>query len=268
MIVDVPEIARENGLNRDAETSDYEPPKTITDEAITIYLALLLMWRKRFKESLDSYQPWVRNPDGSLSGGIRRSPLTDVDLEYRDVLLYQTDRLKKWVSRVDGWNANKVVSATASAAGVNVSPYMRLIDVREALEAAIESSVSLIGSMQADMKSKVEAIMFDAIANRRNKKFITDELSKALNIGKRRAGRIAADQTHKLNIALTAQRNIALGIDSFVWVARRDDRVRPLHRHYNGKIYKWNSPPSDGLPGWSYNCRCVARSIIKGKKNG
>lgn len=263
MIVDVPELAKEAGVKRDVETSDYEPPKTITDEAVAIYLALLLMWRKRFKDSLESYQPWVRNPDGSLSGGIKKSPMTDIDAEYRGVVLYQAEKLEKWVSRVDGWNAKKVVTATSGAVGVNVSPYMRLIDVQEALEAAIQSSVSLIGSMQADMKSKVEAIMFDAIANRRNKKYITDELAKALEITKKRARRIAGDQTHKLNIALTAQRNIALGIEEFVWVSRRDDRVRPLHRHYNGKVYRWNSPPADGLPGWSYNCRCVAKSVIK-----
>lgn len=70
-----------------------------------------------------------------------------------------------------------------------------------------------------------------------------------------------------------------LGCDRYMWVTAKDDRVRPCHASFDGKIFKWDSPPeiwqmSGGRrvytgrhchPGQDYNCRCVALSVYNKK---
>lgn len=57
----------------------------------------------------------------------------------------------------------------------------------------------------------------------------------------------------------------AAGFDKFVWQTRADSRVRDLHRHLNGTVWRYDDPPvidertgQKGLPGETYNCRCEA----------
>ena len=62
---------------------------------------------------------------------------------------------------------------------------------------------------------------------------------------------------------VTEIRQTAAGIDEYIWDANDDEVTRPLHREYDGKVFKWSSPPKDGHPGHAYGCRCSARPNIK-----
>jgi SPP1 gp7 family putative phage head morphogenesis protein len=57
-------------------------------------------------------------------------------------------------------------------------------------------------------------------------------------------------------------RQRALGIDSYVWRSRGDDKVRHLHADYDGQAFDWENPPDDGHPGQAYNCRCFAEPLL------
>jgi SPP1 gp7 family putative phage head morphogenesis protein len=62
---------------------------------------------------------------------------------------------------------------------------------------------------------------------------------------------------------VTEIRQTAAGIDEYIWDANDDEVTRPLHREYDGKVFRWDSPPKDGHPGHAYGCRCSARPNIK-----
>lgn len=47
--------------------------------------------------------------------------------------------------------------------------------------------------------------------------------------------------------------------NAFEWVTMGDNKVRPAHRALSGKVFKLDNPPSEGMPGEPYNCRCVAK---------
>lgn len=74
--------------------------------------------------------------------------------------------------------------------------------------------------------------------------------------------------TNETNIALAEVKRAmyqAAGFDKFVWQSRADLRVRDLHRHLNGTVWRYDDPPvidertgQRGLPGETYNCRCEA----------
>ena len=57
----------------------------------------------------------------------------------------------------------------------------------------------------------------------------------------------------------------AMGFSKFIWQTRADSRVRDLHQHLNGTVWRYDDPPvidertgQKGLPGETFNCRCIA----------
>lgn len=74
---------------------------------------------------------------------------------------------------------------------------------------------------------------------------------------------IARDQTAKLNAYLDRLRQEQAGIEKYRWLTSRDERVRDRHRQYEGQIYSWDKPPSDGHPGEAVQCRCLAIAIVE-----
>ena len=74
---------------------------------------------------------------------------------------------------------------------------------------------------------------------------------------------IARDQTTKAIGALTEIRQTSLGLTQYRWLTQGDSDVRPTHAAMNGQIvYDWASPPSEGHPGPTINCRCTAQAIV------
>jgi len=43
----------------------------------------------------------------------------------------------------------------------------------------------------------------------------------------------------------------------YIWRTKQDDKVRPKHEFFEGKIFHIDVSPSIGHPGDDYNCRCV-----------
>lgn len=50
----------------------------------------------------------------------------------------------------------------------------------------------------------------------------------------------------------------AAGRTQYRWRTQRDERVRKAHRLREGRVFKWDEPPTDGHPGTPFGCRCWA----------
>lgn len=224
----------------------------------------------RHIESTPTLQQWYVPSGGLREWRVSIDPFTSANPVGRSTggivgerLIYQTEKLGRWVTKVGEWHGQKTISSVLSATGVEIRPYIRLSDVQGLLDESIRANAALISSVNADNAARVEEIVRDAFTNRRTKKWLTDQLAHALGITKRRARIIAGDQLHKLNLTLTAYRNQELGIDSYIWRTMRDDRVRKLHADREGKTFQWAQPPSDGHPGYPIACRCHADPILE-----
>ncbi|ATS92165.1 putative head morphogenesis protein [Sinorhizobium phage HMSP1-Susan] len=188
--------------------------------------------------------------------------IDQIDRDVNNRVFYQTEKLGRWVTRQGETHTHKTIASAKSATGVDVSPYLRMSDIRETLNNSIQVNVDLIRGLDADTKRRVENIIFDGIAMRRNQKYITKALAQALGRSQRKARIIARDQTHKLNSLLTRLRNEQLGVDAYIWRTMRDDRVRKAHADREGKVFRWQDPPPDGHPGYPINCRCHSEAVL------
>lgn len=265
MKIDLAELARENGDRRPrAVMRPIEPTQALEDDLLRIYMESVRMWRRTVREVL--LPLWEKPPslvqDEAPTARQVERLINQADREINDRVIYQTERLGRWVTNVNKWHRQRTITAAKSATGVDISPFIRLGDVRELLDRSIDDNVSLIKNVNADTKRRVEQVMFDGFARRRTKREMTRELAKAMGITQRRARNIVTDQMHKLNSQLTQYRNEQMGISAYIWITRRDERVRHAHRLRQGKTFRWSKPPFDGHPGYPIMCRCSAESII------
>lgn len=137
------------------------------------------------------------------------------------------------------------------------------LNVRPKVEAAIVSNAELIKTMPAQFVEKVKGIVLNGATQGRRYEDIARDLQKQIDISERRAKFIARDQMASLNAVITEAKQTALGITEYEWITAGDERVRPEHQAQNGKVYKWSDPPATGHPGEDFNCRCIARPIIR-----
>jgi hypothetical protein len=71
------------------------------------------------------------------------------------------------------------------------------------------------------------------------------------------------------NAAIRRERSMAMGIESYRWVAVDVHGTCEVAARNNGKVFRYDAPPPDGHPGegqcgspdW---CRCVPRPVIPG----
>lgn len=73
---------------------------------------------------------------------------------------------------------------------------------------------------------------------------------------------LARQGTAQLATKITQGRARAAGHDAFEWSTAGDSRVRPEHAALDGQIFEWAKPPSEGLPGDAFGCRCRALPVV------
>lgn len=237
------------------------PPATLEGELYRIILVVVASIAETYRDLAKEYElPPAITVDRTPS---QMAAIMDRLFRRADeTLVYQTEKLGLWVTRVGKWHGEKTISGVKSALGVDIEPFMRLSQIAQPLGEAIENNVSLIRGLTARSRARAENIIWQGFVQRKPKSWVAGELAKALRITKKHAAFIARDQTEKLNGALTLIRNKQLGIERYIWITRRDDRVRPAHRARHGKAFSWDRPPPDGHPGIPINCRCVAQAIL------
>lgn len=75
------------------------------------------------------------------------------------------------------------------------------------------------------------------------------------------AANIAREEIANANAGLSERRILSAGIRQYRWHTMRDERVRPTHRDNEGKVFRFDKPPSTGNPGHERGCRCWAEPV-------
>lgn len=123
-------------------------------------------------------------------------------------------------------------------------------------------NISLVQNAARDYADSVAEIFGDPS----NFGLRVEELAQMLfdkgGVSESRAELIARDQSLKFLGQVNETRQVAAGVDSYVWSTSNDDRVRDDHAILEGETFAWSSPPGPGHPGEDFQCRCVAVPVI------
>lgn len=100
---------------------------------------------------------------------------------------------------------------------------------------------------------------------------LANEIEWRLDVTRGKAELLARDQVYTLDAQITAHRQQAAGIKSYIWTTQRDDRVRESHEELDGEEFYWDDPPivddEPAHPGWPINCRCRAFPVLPDSTN-
>lgn len=175
-------------------------------------------------------------------------------------------RLERWAARVERVQRGKWRSAVLTATGVDIGTMLGAGEVRDTLGAAIERNVSLVKSVSEQARSRIGEAVFQGLTQRKPAADVARDIAGAVDMGKRRARNIAADQLTKLSSSLSAERRRQAGIDTWEWVHSGKAHPREEHEARNGKRYSDNpadnAPPPADRPGELPFCGCSERAVL------
>lgn len=132
----------------------------------------------------------------------------------------------------------------------------------------VQENLDYISNIDEQTKQKIKTMLTGKIVGNVNRRELSKELiaeiEKITQFERNRAVLIARDQVGKLNGRLMQYRQTHAGITQYKWSSSHDQRVRPSHQEYDGKIYDWegNNTAPEGSPGIPIRCRCVAIPVI------
>lgn len=164
---------------------------------------------------------------------------------------------QQFAARTSTWQRLQLAKQVRAAVGVDLF----VVDpaaLTEAFNAWVENQVDFFQDLATDTARQVQLEASRAITDGLSTREVTDNLAKRFGFAENRARLIARDQIGKLYGQINAQRQQALGVDTFIWRTVQDRRVRPEHTGREGREFKFSDPPSDGIPGEPVQCRCFA----------
>jgi SPP1 gp7 family putative phage head morphogenesis protein len=142
--------------------------------------------------------------------------------------------------------------------GFTVPDVKLSIDELATLQAQVDEAIKKnVAEAALELAAQIEANRANGANLERLRELINIHFEKL----KKRAKSIAEHQT-ALFIAKERERLYkSLGINSYIWQTRLDDRVRPDHRVLEGNQFSWDSPPvtnratgAHNHPGEDFNC--------------
>ena len=102
-----------------------------------------------------------------------------------------------------------------------------------------------------------------------NKLDLIKMIEEEWEVSRNKAKFLARQETSLFLSKFRRERSLEAGVQRYKWSTSHDERVRTRHKHLDGKIFFYGSPPIVDLktgrreePGEDYNCRCVAIPIL------
>ena len=188
------------------------------------------------------------------------------------------DKLQKIADRTVKMSVSEWKRVVHQTLGVNIlDDYYLGGFFRDNLTSWVKGNVSLIKSIPQDMLMRVEGIIEQGYLNGMSNTAIGRQIQGVYGTERKRAQFIARDQVASLSAGITKKQHEDAGVDSYIWSASRDARVRDCHNDFDGKQYKWSEPPEDYYetksrgrvytgsrynPGEGIGCRCVALPVF------
>lgn len=161
----------------------------------------------------------------------------------------------------------------------NVKPPINTIWYDTIIADFINKNINLIKGLTDELRKKTYDTIYQGLSKRMTTEQIAGELSK---LNKQfegyRSRLIARDQVSKYYGDMEKLRQKDIGIDKYIWITERDEKVRPKHASLDGMYCRWDNDSvySDdgenwenrtgnmfiGIPGEDINCRCHSTPVI------
>ena len=253
------------------------PPATMATSLYrAVYRPIVLAWEGAIPRILAEYER-------SLAEMVTDSPadlsalLDGLAEELRRLVLDLTPSLREFVLRVETWTRGRWRGAVLSATGIDLGTLLGPLDARITVETAIERNVALVRDVSDQARGRIADAVFRGLNQRRPARDVAKDIREAVDMGRRRAVRIASHQLSSVSAELADERRREAGLDVWKWRHSGKLHPRPHHKARDGKLYSENSarvgteiegqtvltpPEPDDWPGRPPFCGCRSQSVM------
>lgn len=239
-----------------------EPTVAQRGDLQRIYMRIVRRWQQAYRETIApvyerSLSELVTDDADDLTATIAAT-----EAQIAALAAAAGVTLREFVAEIERWHRRRYAQAFTPA-GVQIGTLMGAGDVRQTLQAVIAENVSLIRSLNDQMRNGIEGAVFRGLQNRTPAREVASEIRKLAGIGRRRAELIAADQLAKLTSRLDEERQRQSGLSKFKWKHSGKTNYRPEHLARDGKTFEWGKGVGvSDPPGKAIRCGCRAQAIV------
>jgi len=130
----------------------------------------------------------------------------------------------------------------------------------------LDDQVALIKSIPLDAAKRVHELTLKGLEDSTRASEVAAQIMRSGEVSRSKAMLIARTEVARTGSLLTEARAKHVGSEGYIWQTSRDGDVRQSHKEMQGKIVKWNDPPTlDGMTGHAGcfpNCRCWAQVLL------
>jgi SPP1 gp7 family putative phage head morphogenesis protein len=262
MPFNLPAIARQRGVRRDITLRPIFTTKAQASDLAALYIPVVRVWQDAIPRILAGYDPAPLGDaltTDSVTG--MRQAIDAADNEVSRLVITITGQIRDWAARIERYHRGKWIGAVLTATSVDLGTVLTALPVQETLEAFLERNVALVKDVSAQTRGRISETVFREYQRRTPIRKVAKQLDETTGLGRKRARRIAQDQTVKLAAALDHERQVEAGVEQFKWRHSGKRHPREDHVARNGKVYDWSKPPAD-TPGELPYCGCVAQAYL------
>lgn len=232
-------------------------------DLLNIYMRVVRQWGRLIPERImplyeRSVAEAVRDSPDEVQGGVDA-----VSAAMSRLVLALDANLEDWVVRVEQWHRQRFATSFTPV-GVRLDTMMGRSDVATTLQAVLNENMSLVRSLDDQLRNGISGSVFRGLANRSPSSDVAREIRKVAAVARSRAELIAADQLQKLTARLDQERQEQVGIEKFQWAHSGKKHPRQEHLARNGIVYRWDSAVAKSdPPGRAIRCGCRARAVLE-----
>lgn len=235
------------------------------DELAMLYLEVVRGWQGAIREQvLPVYERSVAaltRDETPVTFGLSAILQVVADTMGR-VTISLRPRVLRWLVDFGSWHTNRFAQTIQAASGIDVRYIMSPTEIAQAIDVALERNMALLSDLNEQTRGRVAAQIWQGISLQMPRDQMARELAKVTGMARKRARRIAVDQTAKMGAALDEIRRQEAGLDEFKWRHSGKLHPRDWHKARDGKIYRDGEIPAGDMAGIPPFCGCKTQPWI------
>lgn len=235
-------------------------------ELAAIYLRPVAVWERAVERLTQQYARALSVADGLVRDDAEwLKEIIDAILGEVTAEIRLTEALfRGWLNSMVRWHTSRIVSGLRYAADVDLSFQLQEVDMAETLEELLARNVGLVRSVSDSTRDRISDIVYRGLTARTPTREVGRQIREATGLSRKRALRIAADQTNKVSAALDRQRMRQLGFTGGIWRHSGKLHYRPEHKARDGKFFLWEDPVMKAdPPGYAPFCGCAFQASME-----
>jgi hypothetical protein len=273
MPFDLPQLARRNSRRRNVTLRPIVPTSAQATDIARIIAPAWRIWAENVERIMAEYDPKPLGDGLTLDSPDAIQRILDaIGGEFLTRLVAEiTPSLRRLSVRTETWHRAKWAAAVKAGTGVSLDTVLTAQPVQETLEAWIQRNVALAKNISDQAQARIADAVFRGYEARLPAREVAKAIREAAGLGRKRALRIAADQSSKLSAALDTERQAEAGVEWFRWRHSGKLHPRAWHKARDGRVYALKSGkardgdetiPRDDRPGMAPWCGCRAQAWI------